>query len=102
MNKKKSPESKELAIEINPVIEGGVYSNLTNIGHNKYEFIIDFAVVLPGKNAARVQSRIITSPAHAKQFLKSLSNSMAKYEEVFGEIEQEQTPIPSKPSKAIH
>lgn len=102
MNKKKSVDSKELVLEISPMVEGGVYSNLTNIIHNKNEFLIDFAIVLPGKNAARVQSRIITTPVHAKQFLMALNNGIAKYEEVFGEIKVEPPPILSKIPKVIH
>lgn len=102
MHKKKSREPKELMIEINPKIEGGVYSNLTNIGHNKNEFIIDFAIGLPSKNIARIQSRIITNPAHAKQLLITLHNSIAKYEEAFGEIEVGQSSNLSKTSKKIH
>lgn len=99
---KKSREAKELILEINPMVEGGVYSNLTNIIHNKNEFLIDFAIVLPGKNAARVQSRIISTPVHAKQLLVALRNSINKYEEVFGEIKMEPLPILSKRPKSVH
>ncbi len=102
MNKKKPDEQGELVLEINPVVEGGVYSNFANIIHNKNEFLIDFAIVLPGKNAARVQSRIISAPVHAKQLLMALGNSLAKYEQVFGEIKVDPPPVLTKPPKSVH
>ena len=89
MAKKEEPVAAELMLEISQLIEGGVYSNVANIIHNKNEFIFDFAIVLPGKNAARVQSRIITSPVHAKQLMLALQNNISKYEQSFGEIKVE-------------
>ena len=76
-----------LTFEIRPEVEGGVYSNVASIIHNKNEFIFDFAVVVPGKEAARVQARVITNPVHAKQFLAALAENVAGYEGAFGEIQ---------------
>jgi len=75
-----------LTFEIRPEIEGGVYSNVASIVHNKNEFILDFAVVVPGKDTAPVRARVITNPAHAKQFLAALAENIANYERSFGEI----------------
>lgn len=75
-----------LTFEIRPEIEGGVYSNVASIVHNKNEFIFDFAVVVPGKDTAPVRARVIMSPAHAKQFLAALTENAAAYERSFGEI----------------
>ena len=86
MAKKEEPVAGELMLEINQLIEGGGYSNAANIIHSKNEFIFDFAIILPGKNAARVQSRVITNPLHAKQLLIALQNNISKYEQSFGEI----------------
>lgn len=86
MINKDESAAAELMLEINQSIEGGVYSNIANIIHNKNEFIIDFAIILPGKKAAKVQSRVITSPVHAKQLMIALQNNVSKYEQSFGEI----------------
>jgi hypothetical protein len=75
-----------LTFEIRPEVEGGVYSNVASIVHNKNEFIFDFAVVVPGKDTAPVRARVITNPVHAKQFLAALAENIANYERSFGEI----------------
>ncbi len=64
----------------------GVYSNLAVITHSPAEFVIDFARVLPGVPKAKVYSRIIMTPQHAKLLLKALEENIKKYEEKFGEI----------------
>ena len=86
MDKKNKPAPGQLTFEIKSETEGGVYSNVASVVHNPNEFIFDFAVILPGKNAAQVRSRIITNPAHAKQFLAALEENVARYEANFGEI----------------
>ncbi len=102
MTKKEEPVAAELMLEISQLIEGGVYSNVTNIIHNKNEFIFDFAIVLPGKNAARVQSRIITSPVHAKQLMLALQNNISKYEHSFGEIKVDTIQPVLKTAETVH
>ncbi|MBI3600124.1 MAG: DUF3467 domain-containing protein [Nitrospinae bacterium] len=102
MDKKEAPVAGELMLEINQLIEGGVYSNAANIIHNKNEFILDFAIVLPGKNAARVQSRIITNPVHAKQLMLALQNNISKYEQSFGEIKIEAMQPILKAPETVH
>src|SRR3990172_9847928 len=91
-----------LTFEIKPEVECGVYSNVASIVHNASEFIFDFAAVLPGKEAASVRARVITSPVHAKQFLAALAENVANYERSFGEIKP---PVPvagPKGTQALH
>ena len=77
---------QSITFEIKPEVEGGVYSNVASIVHNANEFIFDFAIMVPGKDAAPVRARVITSPAHAKQFMAALQENVAGYERSFGEI----------------
>lgn len=65
----------------------GHYSNLAIISHSTSEFIIDFATVLPGVQKARVKSRIILTPEHAKRLLRSLQENIVRYESNVGKIE---------------
>lgn len=102
MTDKKPKKKNELMLEISPAIEGGVYSNLVNIIHSHSEFILDFAMVLPGKQAARVQSRVVISPKHAKQFLLALQDNIEKFEQVHGEIQVEPAPKMSGPNNSFH
>ncbi|HEY3346698.1 MAG TPA: DUF3467 domain-containing protein [Nitrospirota bacterium] len=89
-----------LTFEIRPEVEGGVYSNVASVVHNPNEFVFDFAAILPGKDSARVQARVITTPGHAKQFLAALAENVAAYEQNFGEISQAQQ-LPPGP-QTIH
>ncbi|MBI5191770.1 MAG: DUF3467 domain-containing protein [Nitrospirae bacterium] len=96
------PQQGGLMFEIKPEVEGGTYSNVASIVHNKNEFVFDFAALLPGKDAARVQARVITNPAHAKQFLAALAENIANYERSFGEIAVP-SPLPMvKGTQAVH
>ena len=57
------------------------------LGASKGQIIIDFATVLPGVQKARVKSRIILTPEHAKRLLRSLQENIVRYESNVGKIE---------------
>lgn len=63
-----------------------VYSNVARISHTPFDFVLDFSQAQPGKPHAEIQSRIIMSPAGAKLFLRALTDNIARFETVFGEI----------------
>ena len=73
-------EMKQFGIdlELDDAVAQGHYSNLAIISHSTSEFIIDFATVLPGVQKARVKSRIILTPEHAKRLLRSLQDFLSK------------------------
>lgn len=77
---------QQINIELGEKEAEGIYSNLAIITHSPAEFIIDFARVVPGVPKAKVQSRIITTPQHAKMLLKALEDNIEKFEAHFGEI----------------
>lgn len=76
----------------------GHYSNLAIISHSSSEFIVDFAAVLPGLAKARVKSRIILTPEHAKRLLLSLQDNIMRYESTMGKIELAKTQPPVMPN----
>ena len=76
-----------LDVELSAEVAQGNYSNLAIISHSSSEFIIDFATVLPGVEKARVKSRIILTPEHAKRLLRSLQDHIVRYESSMGKIE---------------
>ena len=69
----------------------GRYANLAVISHTKNEFVLDFALLQP-HGPALVVARVVTSPAHAKAFLRSLAENIRRYEAAFGPIEEEAPP----------
>jgi len=85
----------QLNIELDETIADGTYSNLAIINHSVSEFIVDFINVMPGIPKAKVKSRIILTPQHAKRLTKALADNVHRFEEAHGEIKDyEQPPIP--------
>ncbi len=78
-------KSFELGVELSAEVAQGHYSNLAIISHSTSEFILDFATVLPGIEKARVKSRIILTPEHAKRLLRSLQEDISRYESALGQ-----------------
>ncbi len=76
----------ELNIELTPEKAEGTYANLVMIAHSPEEFILDFIRVVPGVQKARVKSRIIVTPQHAKRLLNALQDNISRYEEAHGAI----------------
>lgn len=81
-------ETKKTGIEIqlDEQVAQGNYCNLAIIAHSTSEFILDFATMLPGLPKARVKSRVVLTPEHAKRLLLSLQENITRYESNFGKI----------------
>lgn len=84
-----------LQVQIDEATAQGAYANMTLVNHTETEFLMDFIFVQPTDPRAKVRSRIISSPKHAKRFLAALQENVARYEERFGTIEvgQGQDPV---------
>ena len=76
----------QLNIELSEEIAEGIYSNLAIITHSNTEFVLDFIRVMPGVPKARVKSRIILTPEHAKRLARALDDNIEKFESVHGRI----------------
>ena len=76
----------QLNIELSEEIADGIYSNLAIITHSHSEFVIDFIKVMPGVPKAKVKSRIVLTPQHAKRLMKALKENVTKYEAVNGPV----------------
>lgn len=79
-------EQNKFEVELSPDVAQGQYANLAIIAHSASEFILDFAAILPGLPKAKVKSRIVTTPEHAKKLMLSLQENIARYERTFGQI----------------
>jgi hypothetical protein len=77
----------KLEIQLDEETAQGVYVNLAVVNHNDTEFTLDFIFVQPQAPRAKVRSRVITSPRHAKRMLMALQENIARYEKTFGPIE---------------
>ena len=78
----------QLNIELSEEVAEGVYSNLAIITHSNSEFVMDFIRVMPGVPKAKVKSRILLTPQHAKRLAAALQDNISKFEAVHGSIKQ--------------
>ena len=81
-------QNNQINIELSEEIAEGVYANLAMIAHSSSEFVIDFIRLMPGVPKAKVKSRVVVTPEHAKRLLTALQDNIQKYEATFGEVKQ--------------
>ncbi|MDT8443533.1 MAG: DUF3467 domain-containing protein [Desulfuromonadales bacterium] len=82
----KKPKEVKLEIQLDEEIAQGVYANLAVVNHNESEFVVDFIFVQPQAPRAKVCSRVILSPQHAKRLVAALDENIGRFEQNFGEI----------------
>lgn len=76
----------QINVELSDEMAEGVYSNLVMFAHSNSEFVLDFIRLMPGVPKAKVKSRIVLTPEHAKRMLAALKDNIEKYEANFGKI----------------
>jgi len=81
-----SNQQQKINIKLDEAIGEGIYSNIFLVTNSPAEFIIDFGRILPGLAEAKIYSRIVMTPQHAKQLQKALETNIANYEKQNGEI----------------
>ncbi len=86
-----SNNPNEINIELTEELAEGVYTNLAIITHSNSEFVIDFVRIVPGVPKAKVKSRVILTPSHAKRLLNALNENIGKYEAIHGIIKDTET-----------
>lgn len=95
MSDSKKPNEGQINIELDDTVAEGTYSNLAIINHSVSEFIVDFLSIMPGRPKAKVKSRIVLTPQHAKRLSKALADNVRRFEKNHGEIkEYDHPPIP--------
>ena len=86
------PKPVEVKMTIDEPTSAGHYVNFANILHNPTEFVFDFGRIVPGRPDVKIFSRVLTTPVHAKQFLKALTQNIGLYEQQFGVIPEFSAP----------
>lgn len=89
----------QLNIELSEDVAQGVYSNLAVITHSAAEFVVDFIRVVPGVPKAKVKSRVILTPQHAKRLMRALADNISKFESQHGKIAES---VPGEQQLPIH
>ncbi len=78
---------QQINIELTQEVSEGEYANFVVVTHSPAEFVMDFTKILPGVTKARVHSRVIMVPQHAKAFLAALGDNIKRFEQQYGEID---------------
>jgi len=84
----KNKHQQKLNIELSEEVAEGMYCNLAAITHSNAEFIVDFINMMPGAKKAKVKSRIVLTPQHAKRLLRALADNVNKFETAYGPIQE--------------
>ncbi len=77
---------QQIKIEVPQDELQGRYANMAMIAHSVNDFFIDLILRGPNMPQARVQSRVIMAPQHAKELMLALADNIRRYESNFGEI----------------
>jgi len=73
-----------------PSLLEGRYANVFKVGHNAFEFLLDFGQFYPEPGVSQLHTRIITAPTYAKALLQTLRESIEQYEQTFGSIAEQE------------
>ena len=103
MSDEKKPEAKRVKIDVkcDPEVAKGQYINMARIFHTQTEFMVDALMLPPQSREAKVLSRLILSPAHAKFLYAALGQNLQMYEKKFGPITTK-LPGGGEPGPIIH
>jgi len=80
----------------------GRYANYFEIGHNAFEFILDFgqSYFEEPEPRTRIHSRIIISPFYAGMLLDVLQKSVSQHGQKFGRVFEGMVESENEPAKA--
>ena len=67
-------------------IREGKYANYFEVGHNPFEFYVEFGQYDPPSQKVQMHTSIVTSPAYAKMLVETLSASVQNFEREHGPI----------------
>lgn len=87
MAENQNDQGNQINIELPEDLAQGNYSNLAIISHSPSEFVLDFIQLVPNLPKAKVKSRVIMGPLHAKRLYLALQENIRKYQAQFGEIQ---------------
>ena len=83
-------QEQQLNIELSEEMADGQYINLAVVNHSFAEFVLDFISVMPNVPKAKVKSRIVMTPLHAKRLMRALIDNIKHYEAAQGVIKDQE------------
>ncbi|HEX8985381.1 MAG TPA: DUF3467 domain-containing protein [Bryobacteraceae bacterium] len=77
--------------ESSSTIREGKYTNCFQIGHNAFEFVLEFGQSYSDQTEF-MHTRLVTSPAFAARLSQLLSEALSQYQARFGPISHDGEP----------
>ncbi|MDY0059627.1 MAG: DUF3467 domain-containing protein [Myxococcota bacterium] len=93
----RGPARLDLKIQAEERVAQGVYSNSALVNLSENDVTLDFLYIPPQSTVGHLRSRVILSPRQAKQLVRVLGESVARFEERFGPI-----PEPRRRDPVLH
>ena len=62
------------------------YANYFEVGHNAYEFLLDYGQYQPETSSVVLHTRVALGPTHAKMLATMLNSAVERYEREHGAI----------------
>lgn len=85
-DKKKDMKEMKVQIDLDETTAQGAYCNFAIVNHTDSEFVVDSIYLQPMQPKAKVRSRVIMTPKHAKKLMNALAENIKRFEETFGKI----------------
>jgi len=64
----------------------GRYANYFKVGHNAFEFVLDFGQFYSESKQLLLHTRVVTTPTYAQVLSATLLESLHRYEQSYGPI----------------
>lgn len=85
----KGPQVEQGDVDRSEIKEGR-YANYFEVGHNAFEFMLDFGQMGPQDEPIRMHIRVITTPPGARKLSSLLGEALHQYRESFGPIHDDE------------
>ena len=85
-DEKKDIKEMKVQIDLDEATAQGTYCNFAIVNHTDSEFVVDSIYLQPMQPKAKVRSRVIMTPKHAKKLMNALAENIKRYEDMFGVI----------------
>ncbi len=64
----------------------GRYANYFKVGHNAFEFVLDFGQFYSESEVLLLHTRVVTTPTYAQALSATILESLGRYEQIYGPI----------------
>ena len=75
----------------------GRYANYFQVGHNAFEFVLEFGQVYGGGESPALHTRIVINPVYVQELQRVLADALEAYQRAFGDVPNDAGPSGENP-----